>query len=137
MEIEEAKHEIDLVAAEAVSPTVPTWSDPDGWARMCAANPDGYGGAVMSYAERWARLMEGEMSRGVGIKDCADRLSHLADVEGITGFMYGRAVSTLAACWIHGDALRRWHNKDVQVGDEGDKANDTGGVLNPALLSLG
>lgn len=133
----EAKHKIDLAAAEAVSPAIPTWSDPEGWAKSCAANSDGYGGAVMSYAERWARLMEGEIERGVEIKDCADRLSHLADVEGITGFMYGCAVSILSQCWIHGDALRRWHNKDVQIGNEGDKANESGGVLNPALLSLG
>jgi len=33
--------------------------------------------------------------------------------------------------------LRRWHNKENQIGTEGDKANESGGVLNPALLSIG
>lgn len=32
--------------------------------------------------------------------------------------------------------LRRWHNKDIQLGTEGDAANESGGVLNPALLHI-
>ena len=51
---------------------------------------------------------------------CAKEASHLADSEGITGFMYGCAVSMLAQCWKHGEELRRWHNKDTQIGTEGD-----------------
>ena len=43
----------------------------------------------------------------------------------------------LAQCWVHGEALRRWHNRDTQIGTEGDKANESGGVLNPALLTIG
>jgi hypothetical protein len=43
----------------------------------------------------------------------------------------------LAKCWLHGEALRRWHNKDTQIGTEGDRANERGGVLNPAMLSIG
>lgn len=57
--------------------------------------------------------------------------------EGITGFMYGCAVSALAHFWAHGEALRRWHNLDTQIGTEGEKANESGGVLNPALLNIG
>ena len=91
----------------------------------------------MTYAERWARLMEVRMAKGERIADIADQCSHLADVEGITGFMYGCAVSTLAAVWIHGEALRLWHNKTTQLGTEGDKANESGGVLYPAMLSIG
>ncbi len=81
--------------------------------------------------------MEGAIAQGATVEGCAKEVSSLADIEGITGFMYGCAVSTLAVCWIHGEALRRWHNKDMQIGTEGDKANETGGVLNPALLSVG
>ena len=43
----------------------------------------------------------------------------------------------LAQCGVHGEALRRWHNRDTQIGTEGDKANESGGVLNPALLTIG
>jgi len=91
----------------------------------------------MTYAERWARMMEARMAKGERIADIADECSHLADEEGITGFMYGAAVSTLAAVWKHGEALRMWHNLKTQIRDEGEKANESGGVLNPACLSIG
>lgn len=71
------------------------------------------------------------------IVDNAERCSRKADTDGITGFMYGAAVSALAHFWVYGEELRRWHNKDVQIGNEGDIANETGGVLNPALLTIG
>lgn len=51
--------------------------------------------------------------------------------------MYGVAVSTLAKVWKHGEALRMWHNLTTQLRDEGEKANESGGVLNPACLSIG
>lgn len=129
---------VDQLSALLTSaPEHMTLRDAEGWATACAANTDGYSGAVMTYAERWARLMEAMIAKGATVAGCAKEASHLADSEGITGFMYGCAVSTLAAVWIHGEDLRRWHNKDTQIGDEGDRANETGGVLNPALLSVG
>ena len=119
--------------------------DAEGWAKAKAANTDPYGGRVMSYAEDWANLMEAETGDAEpgsnaadhAIKSCAERTSHEADTDGITGFMYGAAVSTLAAVWKHGEALRRWHNLDTQIGDEGERANESGGTLNPALLNVG
>lgn len=99
-------------------------------------NSDPYGSGIYRYAESWARIMEGRMASGEKLVDIAQESSHIADTEGITGFMYGAAVSILSGFWIHGEALRRWHNKEVQIGDEGDKANETGGVLNPAILNI-
>jgi hypothetical protein len=49
----------------------------------------------------------------------------------------GCAVSILSHFWKHGEELRRWHKIDTQIGDVGDKANESGGVLNPALLNIG
>lgn len=97
-----------------------------------------YGLACFTYAERWADLMEAELAANPNAKfeEFANRLSHDADVEGITGFMYGVAVSILSKCWVHGERLRNWHNLDIQIGTEGEKANTEGGVLNPALLSF-
>ena len=112
-------------------------ADEAGWLKFKDNNQDGYGGAVVTYSERWARLMQVEMANGKKLEDVAEAASSEADLEGITGFMYGCAVSTLAACWKHGDQLRRWHNLKYQIKDEGEKANKSGGVLNPALLSLG
>ncbi len=135
--IEEQKHQdAELADALAGAPEHMSLRDPDGWAEAVRVNDDSYGGGVIKYAERWARLMEAAMTAGAAI-DCAKRTSHLADNEGITDFMYGAAVSTLAQVWEHGEALRRWHNLDSQIGDEGERANESGGTLNPALLNIG
>ena len=106
------------------------------WDKTVAANDDPYGKAGVSYTQRWAEMMEAKLEAGEKLEDIADKTSHEADTEGITGFMYGCAVSILSQVWEHGEELRRWHNKDVQIGDEGDKANESGGVLNPALLNI-
>ncbi len=126
-----------LAAMLADSPEHMSLRDPEGWKKSCDVNTDPYGGAVMTYAERWARLMEGRMNKGERIADIADECSHLADSEGITGFMYGCAVSILSKVWQHGEALRLWHNLKTQIEDEGVRANESGGVLNPAMLSIG
>lgn len=116
-----------------------SYSDKDGWDEWLANQKDdyGYGRCIFRYAEWWARLMELELSNGKKLEEIADITSREADVEGITGFMYGAAVSILAKCWKHGEELRRWHNLETQIGNEGEKANEEGGTLNPALLSIG
>jgi len=94
----------------------------------------------MEYAEQWATLMEERMKAGAQIEDIADETSREIDQRpgfGITGFMYGCAVNSLAHCWVHGETLRRWHNLKTQLGNEGEKANENGGVLNPAILNIG
>lgn len=106
------------------------------WGTWVDANQTPYGAACVAYAERWARLMAARMQAGETLEACAEAMSHMADTEGITGFMYGVAVQMLAECWVHGEALRRWHNLHTQFKDEGERANATGSVLNPALLSI-
>lgn len=96
-----------------------------------------YGAGILRYLERWANIMELKIEGGAELKDIAKETSHEADTDGISGFMYGCAVGGLAEVWEHGEALRRWHNKETQIGTEGDEANDSGGVLNPALLCIG
>ena len=115
--------------------------NPQDWAYSRANNNEQNGNACMEYAEQWADLMEIKLAEGKTLENIADSTSHEVDQRpgfGITGFMYGAAVSALALCWVHGDQLRRWHNLKTQLGNEGEKANDTpGGVLNPALLNIG
>ena len=77
------------------------------------------------------------MFAGDELEDIAEETSHSADTDGITGFMYGAAVSTLASSWKHGERLRCWHNLDTQLGNEGKRANESGGTLNPAILNIG
>lgn len=131
------RQEAALKGALAASPEKMTLSDPEGWEKTAAANTDDYGSAGIRYAERWARLMEGRIAAGDTVEACAEETSHLADNEGITGFMYGCAVSILSQVWIHGDQLRRWHNLKHQLRDEGEKANESGAVLNPAIITIG
>ena len=97
-------------------------------------NTHPYGRACFTYAERWSEMLENliESSADEPMKvvvNNADRLSHEADVEGITGFMYGCAISILSQCWKYGEELRKWHNKEYNY--DGD------GVVNPAVLTIG
>jgi hypothetical protein len=108
----------------------------DLWEEGLENNQDPYGVAIYRYAESWADLMEKKMAEGALLEDIAESTSHEADVEGITGFMYGAAVSVLSGTWKHGEQLRLWHNLDTQLGDEGEKANEKGTVLNPATMCL-
>ena len=94
-----------------------------------ANSKDFYSLGVVNYVKRWAELMEKEIENGSKLIDIADKTSHEADTEGITGFMYGCAVSVLSAMWEYGEELRRWHNKEYNY--EGD------GVVNPAIITIG
>jgi len=127
------KVEAKLVNAPAIE-----LADEDGWQKIKENNKNVYGAAVVSYAERWARLMQLEMANGKCLEDVAETTSQEANLdEDITAFIYGCAVSMLAHCWKYGERLRRWHNLKYQIGNEGEKANESGSVLNPALLFFG
>lgn len=99
----------------------------------CEKNDDSYGRACLAFAERWAELLEAEISKSDDATkvfvEKADRLSREADTDGITGYMYGCAVLVLSQCWEYGEAFRKWHNK--KYGYDGD------GVVNPAIITLG
>ena len=98
-----------------------------------ATNNDAYGTAIFGFAEAWADLMERAMEKnGETVAECADRCSSTADTEGITGFMYGCAVGFLSEVWEHGEALRIWHNRKYDP-----KSPDDGGVINPAIITIG
>lgn len=136
--IAQRKKDDELYYALFDAPATMTLRDRESWEKCRAVNADSpYGNAITIYAERWARVMEGKIKKGEKLPDIADASSHLADTDGITGFMYGAAVSILAAVWVHGEELRRWHNLKTQIGTEGEKANESGGVLNPAMLNIG
>ena len=110
--------------------------DIEGWEKGLEKNQDSYGREVYRYAKAWAELMEKGIAEGEKIADIAEKTSHEADTNGITGFMYGCAVNVLSYTWEYGEELRKWHNLDCQVGTEGEEANKKGGVINPALLKI-
>ena len=133
---EEARAKKNKLNAALSNAAQMEFSNKPAWDKFVEANQDSYGNACVKYAEKWAMLMQAKIKGGASVASCADETSSLADDEGITGFMYGCAVSMLAQCWKHGEELRRWHNKDVQLGTEGDAANKSGAVLNPACLVI-
>ncbi len=108
----------------------------EAWKHQVKINYDRYGKACIDYTRVWAELMEKRIDDGSKLEDIAKSTSHEADTDGITGFMYGYAVSILSKFWIYGEELRLWHNLDTQIGSEGKKANESGGVLNPALMII-
>lgn len=101
------------------------------WEKWVEINSkDGYSLGVVTYARRWAKYMQHLMSKhNKNLPQIADKASHVSDIEGITGFMYGCAVGMLSQCWKYGEELRRWHNKEW--GQE-----DSDGVVNPAVLTI-
>ena len=56
---------------------------------------------------------------------------------GITGFMAAAVASMVWTCHSRGDEFRRKWNTANQIGDEGEKANEKGTILNPAIMSVG
>ena len=111
------------------------------WSYTCAINCSSpYGHCVTEIADAWATEMEKCLDKGETVEQCADRVFREVDARpgfGITGFMYGCAVSILADVWEHGEELRRWHNLKTQIHHEGERANEEGKTLNPALLNIG
>lgn len=90
---------------------------------------DPYARGIVTYARRWAKYMQTLIAEGKTIAEVAEQASFDADLEGITGFMYGCAVKTLSQCWKYGEELRVWHNSKYGV-------NAGTGVVNPAILTL-
>ena len=104
-------------------------SSKDDWELGKSKNTDSYVACIYEYAEGWAKLMQAEISQGKKLEDIADVTSHEMGFMGITGFMYGAAVSILSQCWVHGESLRKWHNKEYN--------HDGDGVVNRAILTIG
>ena len=90
---------------------------------------DFYSLGVITYLKRWADLMEKEIENGAKVADIADKTSHIANTEGISGYMYGCAVSALSHFWEYGEELKKWHNKEYN--------HDGEGVVNPAIITVG
>ncbi len=91
-------------------------------------NTDGYGRAVLRYAEQWANAMERKIDNGEKLSDVAKQASYDADTEGFTGFQYNMAIQFLVKCWEYGEELRKWHN--------GEYDHDGDGIVNSSILKV-
>jgi hypothetical protein len=72
--------------------------------------------------------MQAEIEKWKSVAEVAGQLSHDVDIEGITWFMYGCAVSILSQVRKYGEELKKWHNKKYN--------HEWEGVANPALLTI-
>jgi hypothetical protein len=115
---------------------------------------DGYSKGVVDYAERWADLMEKALETWRGgnelspasvmrfLVDNADKLSHEADTDGITGFMYGCAVSAemnprLRTMRVNGELLPDGVLTRMKRILEGEKNETAKSVVRPDRGDLG
>jgi hypothetical protein len=126
---EEEMNRLSTIIENKISGIVFAAKNADDFETFKTKNNDGYGAGIITYAERWARLIQYEMNNGKTLEEVADATSHEANKGiDITGFMYGMAVNVLSSFWEFGEQLRVWHNKSY--GHEGD------GVVNPAVMTL-
>jgi hypothetical protein len=104
----------------------------DDWDKWVDNNKDHYGGCCVNVAKRVMELLDevDEFDTHKIICQADDDIK----AGGITGFMAGAVASMVSHCHSRGDEFRRKWNTDNQIGAEGDKANEEGGILNPALL---
>lgn len=114
------------------------------------AEKDAYSVRALEYGIQWADLMEGEISKLQGpptvpaqailchfFHKRADALSKIADVDGITGFMFGIAASLIADCWVYGKDFVAWHNTQNACSEESAKEyTEAGQAVNPALIEI-
>ena len=109
----------------------------DLWQSWVDANQDDYGGCCVKIA---AELME-MLDEGVEVtQDSVHGLITTAEKRagegGITGFMAGAIASMVNEAHSRGEEFRRAWNKEVAIGDEGDRATEAGATLNPALMTI-
>jgi len=104
------------------------------WVKINAKDP--YSRCCVEVAKKVMELLDDNNHEKFNANEIvleADRLLN----EGITGFMSGCVAQMVSHCHSRGEEFRKKWNEETQIGDEGDKANEGKGVLNPALLSIG
>lgn len=109
--------------------------DQKGWEEYVKINDDPYGKACVDVARRVMELLDEQDDFNCHKIICQAE----EDVKAgeITGFMAGAVVAMVSRCHSRGEEFRHKWNLDIQIGKEGEEANKSAGVLNPALLSTG
>jgi len=107
--------------------------DKEGWKKAQANNTDPYGNCAIRVARRVMELLDDV--KEVKAKDLVKQANKELDA-GLSGFLAGAVAGMVSKFHKRGEEFRISWNQDVQITDEGDKANDSGGILNPALLTV-
>lgn len=104
------------------------------WNKVVKVNDDPYGKACVDTAREVMRLLDErtDFDTHAIICEADDNIG----AGGITGFMAGCVAEMVSKYHPRGEEFRRKWNTDNQIQNEGDEANESGGVLNPALLTI-
>ena len=108
--------------------------DKNSWNECVKNNTDPYSKCCVDVARRVMEILD----KGEAF-DTYEIICQAEDdikTGGITGFMAGAVAQIVSQCHIRGEEFRKKWNIDNQLRDEGEKINEEGGVINPALLTL-
>lgn len=105
------------------------------WNDQVKNNTDPYGKAVVDTAREVMRLLD-ENTNDFNCHQIVCDADKNIKAGGITGFMAGCVAQIVSQLHSRGEEFHRKWNLDNQIGSEGEKANEKGGVLNPALLNV-
>lgn len=109
----------------------------DDWDKWVNNNKEPYGKACVDVAREVMRMLDEKQDI-----DTIDTWKLICDADdsikagGITGFMAGCVAQMVSHCHSRGEEFRRKWNLDNQIKNEGEKANEGKGVLNPAILNI-
>lgn len=106
--------------------------DQAGWDKCVSNNSDPYGNAAIMVARRVMEILDAEP----GDFDCHKLICRADDESkagGITGFMAGCVANIVSKVHSRGEEFRNKWNSDHGVSKEKSK----GGVVNPAILTVG
>lgn len=106
-------------------------------------NKDPYGKCCVDVARRVMQILDENPARPIrknGNKfspyEIIVQANHEIKAEGITGFMAGCVAQMVSNCHTRGSEFRRAWNLSYQIHVEGKKANRSGAILNPALITF-
>ena len=110
-------------------------TDQTKWDEWVKKNDDAYGKCCVDVARQVMKILD-EEPQDFDTHEIICRADDEIEAGGITGFMAGAVASMVSACHSRGDEFRNQWNLDTQINNEGEKANKSGGVLNPALVNI-
>jgi hypothetical protein len=105
------------------------------WNEWVVNNTDPYGKACVDVARKAMELLDADPGP-IKTDDLIRRADDAVSTGGITGFMAACVAQMISQCHSRGEEFRRQWNEDNQLGNEGDRANQSGGILNPAILEI-
>lgn len=108
--------------------------DKKSWNEWVEKNDDPYGKTCVNVARRVMEILDD--GKDFDANEIICKADDDIQAGGITGFMAGCVAQMVSGCHERGEEFRRKWNKNNQINDEGDKANDSGGILNPAILTI-